>query len=213
MTDQSRIVIADDHPIFRSGLRLEIETDPAFLVIGEADDGVSALRLIEEKSPDIVVLDVNMPELSGFDVLAQIRGRGLSAKVIMMTMHKDEAMFSKALALGACGYVLKDSAAGDILQCLHAVVSGENYTSAAITTYLFKKASGAKSVVGLSSLTPAERNILRLIAEYKTSREIADELCLSVRTIENHRSNICSKLDVRGTHALVKFALLNQPEI
>jgi len=117
------------------------------------------------------------------------------------------------MELGVRGYVLKDSASVDIVNCLQAVVRGQIYTSAAVTTYLYKRASGSKELEGIGSLTPAERKILRLIAEYKSSREIADELCISVRTVDNHRTNISSKLGIRGSHALIKFAFQHQSEI
>jgi len=212
MSEKTRVIIADDHPMFRSGLRLAIETDATFEVVGEAGDGAGALRLVESESPDIVILDVNMPELDGFEVIRELRRRQLSPEIVMLTMHKDEGMFSKALALGARGYVIKDSAAGDIVQCLHAVRRGQNYTSAAVTTFLVKKA-GSKPAEGIAALTPAERNVLRMIADYKTSRRIAEELGVSLKTIENHRTNISSKLGVHGSHALIKFALQNLSEI
>ena len=214
MTEKTRILIADDHPIFRSGLRQLIEADGSMSVIAEADDGASALRLIRQHQPDVVVLDLNMPGLSGFEVVASMRDEKLSGEVVLLTMHNEEAMFTKALNLGVRGYVLKDSAANDILSCLHAVRKGENYASAELTKLLFKKASGqSRAVAGLDSLTPTERRVLKLIAEYLTSREIADQLGVSVRTIENHRNNICAKLDVHGSHALTKFALQHQSEL
>ena len=183
-------------------------------MIAEADDGAAALRLIREHTPDIVVLDINMPGVSGFDVVASMRKENLPCEVVLLTMHNEEAMFTKALSLGVRGYVLKDGATNDILNCLHAVRKGENYTSAALTKYLFKRASGQTiPVVGLDSLTPTERRVLALIAEYLTSKEIADKLGVSVRTVENHRNNICAKVGVHGSHALMKFALQHQGEL
>jgi DNA-binding NarL/FixJ family response regulator len=214
MDRKTRILIADDHPIFRSGLRQVIEADATMSVIAEAEDGASALRLIREHKPDIVVLDVNMPGVSGFDVIASMRKENLPSEVVLLTMHNEEAMFTKALSLGVRGYVLKDSATSDIVNCLHAVRKGENYASAQLTKYLFKKASGQSTPVeGLDSLTPTERRVLALIAEYLTSREIADKLGVSVRTIENHRNNICATVGVHGSHALMKFALQHQSEL
>jgi DNA-binding NarL/FixJ family response regulator len=212
--EKKTVIIADDHPIFRSGLRAFIEADPSFLVMGEATDGAEALDMIIEKRPDIAILDYNMPKLSGFAVLEQLSKLDSDVIPVMLTMHNDEAMFAKAFELGVRGYVLKDSASVDIVNCLHAVAQGQVYTSAAVTTYLFKRASSDKKTVdGIGSLTPAERKILRLIAEYKTSREIAEELSVSVRTIENHRSNISSKVGVAGSHALFKFAVQHQSEL
>ena len=183
MDEQTRIVIADDHPIFRSGLRQVIETDPTLRVVGEAGDGEAALKMIIELAPDVVVLDVNMPALTGFAVVESMRAKGLAAEIVMLTMHNEEAMFAKALSLGVHGYVLKDSAVSDIVNCLHAVRRGQNFTSSEITKYLFKRASGqTKPVEGLASLTPAERRVLAMIAEYMTSREIAEKLSVSVRS-------------------------------
>jgi len=211
--EKKSIVIADDHPIFRSGLRALIEAEPSFTVIGEASDGEEAVRLIENEKPDVALLDYNMPGLNGFAVLDELAKRRISVIPVMLTMHNEEAMFAKAMELGVRGYVLKDSASVDIVNCLQAVVRGQIYTSAAVTTYLYKRASGSKELEGIGSLTPAERKILRLIAEYKSSREIADELCISVRTVDNHRTNISSKLGIRGSHALIKFAFQHQSEI
>jgi DNA-binding NarL/FixJ family response regulator len=214
MTEKTRILIADDHPIFRSGLRQIIEADGSMSVIAEADDGAAALKLIREHQPDVVVLDINMPGLSGFEVVSSMRDEQLPGEVVLLTMHNEEAMFTKAVNLGVRGYVLKDSAGSDILNCLHAVRKGQNYSSAELTQYLFKKAAGQTTAVeGLDSLTPTERRVLALIAQYLTSREIADQLGISVRTVENHRNNICAKLDVHGSHALMKFALKHQAEL
>jgi two-component system, NarL family, response regulator DegU len=212
--EKKSVLIADDHPIFRSGLRSLIESDPSFAVVAEVADGEDAVASMSTQRPDIAILDYNMPKLNGFAVLAEISKLQLDVIPVMLTMHNDEAMFAKAFELGVRGYVLKDSAIVDIVNCLHAVSQGQIYTSAAVTTFLYKRASrGQHAPDGLDSLTPAERKILRMIADYKTSREIADELCVSVRTVENHRSNISSKLGVNGSHALMKFALQHQSDL
>ena len=213
MMDKKRILIADDHPIFRSGLRALIDADPSFTVIAEATDGEQALSMIADESPDIAIIDYNMPKLNGFEVLKKISQSKLLVMTVMLTMHNDEAMFSKAFELGVRGYVLKDSASVDIVNCLHAVTQGQVYTSTAVTTYLLKRASRTIAIDGVESLTPAERKVLRLIADYKTSREIADELSISVRTVDNHRSNISGKVGVTGSHALFKFAIQHRSEL
>jgi DNA-binding NarL/FixJ family response regulator len=214
MNEQTKIVIADDHPLFRGGLRQVIEAEKAFSVVGEASDGETALRLIGELSPDVAILDINMPGLSGFEVIGELNRRNLSCRIIFLTMHSEEAMFNKAMSLGVRGYVLKDGAAHDIIDCLHAVRRKQSFTSTGVTEYLFKRASGnRRPVKGIAALTPTERTVWRLIPEYKTGREIAAELGISHRTVENHRNNISAKLDVSGSHALIKFALQNREEI
>src|SRR5215207_2777470 len=130
--EMKRIVIADDHPIFRAGLKAVIESDPSFSVVGEASDGEEALSLVQSNTPDVVLLDYNMPKLTGFELLAEIARRKIDVTSIMLTMHQEEAMFAKAMELGVRGYVLKDSASIDIVNCLHAVLGGQVYTSAPV---------------------------------------------------------------------------------
>jgi DNA-binding NarL/FixJ family response regulator len=214
MKTETRIIIADDHPIFRSGLKQTIENNPFFKVISDAADGETALNSVLEQKPDIVVLDVNMPKMTGLQVAEELKRKQFPTRVVFLTMHNDEAMFNKAMSLEVKGYVLKDSAAVDIINCLNAVVAGQNFTSPAITTYLFKRTNSNSNKTGtFADLTANERAILKMIAEYKTSKEIGDELCISYRTVENYRTNICSKLDLHGSHALIKYALQNQDQL
>lgn len=213
MTEPIKIVIADDHPLFRGGLRQVIEAERSFTVVGEASDGETALRLICELMPDVAILDINMPGLGGFEVIGKMRLKNLPCQTIVLTMHSEEAIFAKAMSLGVRGYVLKDGAAHDIVNCLHAIRRGQSFTSAGVTNYLFKRASGfERPTTGIGALTRTERLVLRRIGEYKTSKEIAAELGISFRTVENHRHNISVKLDTNGSHALIKFAQENKEE-
>lgn len=217
MRTEIRLVIADDHPIFRQGLRQVIEKAPHLKVVAEAEDGLAALERIQEHRPDIVILDIDMPHQDGFAVARRVREQRLPVSVIFLTMHKDELHFNEALDLGVKGYLIKDNAAADVVNCIHAVAAGQDYLSPALSTYLLKRSRRAAALAaeqpGLRDLTATERRILALLAEYKTSKEIAGELCVSVRTVENHRAHICMKLDLRGTHALVKFAIQHKSEL
>jgi DNA-binding NarL/FixJ family response regulator len=217
MKPEIRIVIADDHPIFRQGLRQVIERAPNLHVVAEAEDGIIALESIQVHKPDIALLDIDMPNQDGFAVARSIREQRLPVAVIFLTMHKDELHFNEALDLGVKGYLIKDNAAADVVNCINTVATGNNYISPALSTYLVNRSRRAKALVEqhpeLSNLTVTERRILVLLAEYKTSKEIASELCVSARTIENHRANICTKLDLHGTHALVKFAIQHKSEL
>jgi DNA-binding NarL/FixJ family response regulator len=212
-----RIVMADDHPIFRQGLRQIIETDRRLNVVGEAEDGEAALGLIRELRPDVAVLDVSMPVRDGFDVARQLQDERLLVGIIFLTMHRDEHFLDAALGLGVKGYVLKDSAIIEIINSIKAVAAGQDYISPALSTYLIKRSTRAAALAEqkpvLDQLTPTERRVLKLVAEGRTSREIADEMNIGVRTVEHHRSNIASKLELKGSHALVKFAVKHQSEL
>jgi DNA-binding NarL/FixJ family response regulator len=208
MSDEIRLVIADDHPILRQGLRHIIEREVDLHVLAEADDGEVALENIITLQPDVAVLDVDMPKQNGFAVLRALTEKGLCVGIIMLTVHCEEEFFNEALRLGARGYVLKDSAIADIVSCIRAVAAGENYVSPTMTKYLFKRSrDNNQSPTGIAALTPTEKHILQLIADYKTNNQIAEELFISPHTVKTHRKNICTKLHLEGNHALMKFAL------
>lgn len=210
------VVIADDHPIFRQGLRQIIESDAGLKVVAEAEDGDEALARIEETRAEIAILDVDMPRRDGFEVTRALQEKRLPTEVIFLTMHKDEHFFNAALDAGVKGYVIKDSAVSDIINSIKIVAAGQNYISPQLSTYLINRGRRAETLArqkpAVERLTATERRILKLIANFKTSKEIADQLCISVRTVEHHRANISEKLDLRGSHALVKFAVKHESE-
>jgi len=211
------ILIADDHPVFRRGLGMIIATDRQFSVLDEAGDGTQALARIQALRPEIALLDVNMPQQSGIEVARAIQQQNLPTRVVFLTMHHDEATFNTALDLGACGYLLKESAVEEILACLKAVAAGQKFVSPQLSTFLINRSSRARRLheqkPTLDDLTPTELRILKLIAEQKTTREIAELLFISPRTVERHRENICAKLELRGSNALLKFALENRQHL
>jgi DNA-binding NarL/FixJ family response regulator len=202
------IVTADDHPIFRKGLRETLETDPGLQILAEAENGAQALTLIRKHSPAIAILDIHMPESGGLDVARAIHAEGLPTAVIVLTMYKDEEMFNAAIGAGVKGYVLKDSAITEIVGCIRAVATGQPYITPALSHLLLRRKNAVdESPASLSQLTPAEVRILKMISDYKTSKEIADELGIHPRTVDNHRTNISSKLQLQGSHSLLKYAL------
>ena len=217
MATELSIVIADDHPIFRSGLRAVIEAAPNLKVVAEAGGGRAALESIKSLRPRVAVLDLDMPGGGGLEVMREIRRLSLPTEVIVLTMHKSEALFNASLDLGAKGYVLKDSALVEIIAGIEAIGAGHSFISPQMSDYLLKRRRRADALAarkpGLSDLTPTETRVLRLIAADKTSREIADALFISVRTVEHHRANICTKLDLHGANALLKFALEHKSEL
>ena len=186
-------------------------------VIAEAGDGLAALAMITEQQPDIAILDVNMPGLSGFELLRQLRERRSTAAVIFLTIHSDEVMFNEALDLGALGYVLKESAVTDIVAAVKAVAAGQPFVSSSLTGHLLNRTARASGMAerkpGLGDLTATERRIVRLIAQQQESKDIAAALDISHRTVENHRANICRKLGLQGHNALLRFALEHKSEL
>lgn len=217
MKDEIRILIADDHPVFRRGLGMIIQSDARLKIVAEAGDGKEALDLIVKLEPDVAALDVNMPELTGFDVVRELRKLNLATEIVFLTMHKDEAMFNTALDLGVKGYLLKESAIDNIAAGIKAVAAGENFISPELATFLFNRSRRNAAFVAakpsLNDLTTTERRILKMIAENQTSRDVAENLCISVRTVERHRQNICDKLEIHGSNALIKFALANKEQL
>jgi DNA-binding NarL/FixJ family response regulator len=207
-----RILIADDHPLMRRGLRISVEEDPDLQVVGEASDGEMALALITRLQPHIALLDIEMPKRDGLSVAREIIKRGLKTEIIFLTLHADQDFFSSAMDLGSKGYILKDSAVQEVVIGIRSVISGRPYLSSAITANLLQKRdkpTPRSSETLTSNLTPTERRIMQLIANGKTSKEIGTELSIHYRTVENHRTNICRKLDLEGegANALLRFAL------
>lgn len=212
-----KILIADDHPIFRRGLRGCLEENATFSIVGEAADGVEALRLTGELKPDVVITDINMPQMDGLDLARAVREKFPATAVIILTMHKDKAMFDAALSSGARGYLLKENAVDYINECLQTISGGNHYIAPSLSGFLIERAARVSDFTeqtpSLKVLTNTERRVLRLVAEDKTSREIGELLFIHPRTVDNHRRNICQKLNLHGSHALLRFALTHKSEL
>ncbi len=205
-----KIIIADDHPIYRSGIKSILENIPNTTLVGEASDGVEAYQLILSSLPDIAILDIEMPILSGLDVCRKILSEKNHTKFILITMHKESHFFEDAMDAGVDGYLLKDSAGIELVKCIKAISNGKKYISQNLENYLLKHLANEASeelVQVKNLLTPTEKVILKLISEGKTSADIASLLFVSPNTIENHRSNMNKKLKLDGEkNALLKFA-------
>lgn len=217
MHPETKIIIADDHPIFRRGLRQVIEEESDLKVVGEAENGVAALELVKELTPDIAIVDGHMPKMGGLEFARTVKTGNLPVKLVFLTMYKDESMFNAAMDAGVKGYVLKDNAVSDIVTCIKAVTHGEPFITYQLLQFLMNRgnhsAQAARENQVLQSLTKTEKRVLQLIAEEKTSREIGELLFIHPRTVDNHRTNICTKLDLHGSNSLLRFALTHRSEL
>jgi len=209
-----RILIADDHPVFRSGLMRIIEADKEIEIIGEADNGEAALAKILELNPDVALLDIDMPKMTGIQVLKELKKRKTKVKTIFLTVYSDESIFDEAMNIGIDGYVLKDSAISDIIDCIKTVAAGKYYITPSLSEFLINRRDKIKRLEenkpSLNKLTKTEMSVLILLADGKTSKQIGEEMFISHKTVDNHKTNISDKLELKGTHNLMKFAIENK---
>jgi two-component system, NarL family, response regulator NreC len=205
------ILLADDHPLIRRGLKTVLEREPEFKVVAEAGDGREAVRLAIEHKPDIVVMDIAMPHLNGIDATTQILGKTSGTRVIMLSMYSDESYLVRALSVGAKGYLLKDSAEEDLVEAVGAVRAGKPFFSPAIAKTLLEDYMRRLQQQNLTDsyelLTDREREILQLLAEGRSNKEVAQVLSLSPYTVETHRSHIMQKLNLHNTAEIVLYAM------
>jgi len=211
------VLIADDHPIFRRGLCDILAGEPTLRLVGEAGDGEEAWRLIRELQPAVAVLDIHMPKRNGIELGRLVSQQQLPVALIILTMDAEEGLLHEALNLGIKGYLLKENAIAELLQAIRWVASGDCYICPALSAALVRRNAGWKALheqkVGLEKLTPTERHILKLIAEDRTSKEIAEVLRCRVRTVETHRQNISRKLELSGSHSLLRFAFDHKAQL
>ncbi len=208
---QTRVLLADDHTLIRAGLRMVIEAQPDLNVVGEAEDGRMAVALAEKLKPDVVVMDIGMPNLNGIEACRQIRDILPETQLVMLSMHSDEGYVLRALKAGAKAYLLKDSAEADLASAVRAAAAGKSFFSPAVGKVLLEdymrklQRTGAEDSYDL--LTPREREILQLVAEGKSSKDIANLLNLSVYTVETHRARVMQKLNLHGIPELILYAV------
>ncbi|KFB66321.1 response regulator transcription factor [Candidatus Accumulibacter vicinus] len=210
-----RVLLADDHTLMRAGLRKLVEGIQGFQVIAEASDGRETVRLAREREPDIVLLDISMPGLNGLDATALIVKAVPATRVVVLSMHTTEGYVLAALRAGAVGYVVKDAAVDELERALRAVGNGQGWLSPVVSRHLFddylrlaaSREDAASSAVGNELLTPRQREILQLVAEGCTTRDIAKRLCVSLRTVETHRAQLMERLNIHDVAGLTRFAI------
>ena len=211
MSDKCRIVICDDHAIFREGIKKVLEANERLEIVGEASTGLQALEMAKAKQPDLMVMDIAMPEQSGIEATKQIMDELPNTRVVILSVHSRKTFIVESLKAGARGYVLKDSAGEKLLDAVQAVLKGECYLDSPVASHIVNEfinlPTPDKESVSLVRLTDRERQVLRLIVEGFTNKEIAAKLYLSPKTVDNHRAHIMSKLECRDVIGLVKYAI------
>ena len=212
MTPQKSILIIDDHPLFREGLKAIIGSDGRYAVIGEAGSGNTGLRMARKLKPDLILLDLSLPDQNGLHLIREIRHILPETRVIIVSMHTKIDYIAEAFQAGASGYVVKESASERLLHALEYVTKGDYFLDSSVSKQVVKKLIESPlraekiSDVAYGSLTSREQEVLRLLAEGFSSKEIANKLSISPKTVENHRANIMNKLDLHSIHELVRYA-------
>ncbi len=203
-----KVLIADDHAIVRTGLRALIHSEPTMELVGEAAGGFEAIELIEKSQPNVLVLDLSMPDLDGIAVTKKIKPQFPDLRILVLTIHDDEALLKAALKAGASGYILKHAAETELISAIHSILRGDLYIDSSMVRKLLS--DDALPVVAplqsTESLTPRETEVLKLIVQGYTNRQIGEELSISVRTAESHRANLCGKLGLHSRVELVRYA-------
>lgn len=206
-----KIVIADDHDIIREGIKNILRKYPEYEIAGEASDGEGALDLTAKLKPDILLLDITMPKRSGLDILDQVKKASRSTKTLIISVHKANAYIMRALKSGVKGYLNKENAADELIPALRKITAGQVYLSDEVSSYLLEKASqGPQELEKEKILSEREEEVLRLVAEGKTAKEIGEALFISDRTVENYKNNILKKLGLHKTSDLIKYAIKNK---
>jgi len=211
MEDKKRIFIAEDQTIVRDGLRALLSSNPNFEVVGEAEDGRELIRNIEEYNPDLILMDLSMPRMNGMEAIKEVKKLLPDTKILVLTIHKTEEYILPVLKAGADGYVLKNDTQAELMTAIKSVLEGKSYLSPGVSQKVIEGyLEGSKTVKTKTSwdtLTQREREILKLIAEGYKNREIADDLCISIKTVVKHRANLMEKLDLHNVSALTSFAI------
>jgi DNA-binding NarL/FixJ family response regulator len=211
MESKRKIVIAEDHTILRAGLRALLAAQNGLEVIGEAGDGREAIRKVDTLQPDLLLIDLSMPKLNGIDAIREIKSQHPKIKIIVLTVHKSDEYIIAALKAGANGYMLKDASQNELLLAIDYVLNGKTFLSPSISDKVVDAVLNTdkkgKPAAVLENLTAREREILKLVAEGNTNKKIAYHLCISLKTVEKHRSNLMKKLDLRNTAALTAYAI------
>ncbi|HTT11665.1 MAG TPA: response regulator transcription factor [Burkholderiaceae bacterium] len=211
MAERKRVLLADDHQLVRAGLRVLIDALPDFAVVAEVGDGIDAVEQARRLQPELALLDISMPRMSGLEAATAMRIASPGTRVIVLSMHASEQHFAAALKAGATGYVIKDAAVNELAEALRAVAAGDHYVSprisGAVMQSLARNLRGEEVGAAGAALSPRQRQVLQLIAEGRNTREIAEQLHVSVKTVETHRAELMRRLDIHDVAGLTRYAI------
>lgn len=211
MREKGKIVIAEDHTILREGLRALLSSQEDLEVVGEAGDGREAIRQVEKLTPDLILMDLSMPKMNGIEAIREIRRRVPETRILALTVHKAEEFILEVLQSGADGYIPKDASSNELMMAIKSILLGKRYLSPSVSNFVIEGYLESKRIseptTPWDKLTKREREILKLIAEGHKNKEIADYLCISVKTVEKHRANLMKKLDLHSAAALTAYAM------
>lgn len=210
MQKKYSVLIVEDHTLLRQGLIAMISSDPALEVVGEADNGRDAIRQAAQLKPDVILMDINMPVMNGSEALTEIKHRDPNIKVIMLTAHNAEEYIRDSIKAGANGYVLKQATRDELIMGIHKVIGGKTYLTPDVADKLFNKylsGSAVQEAPTWEQISKREREVLKLVAEGNTNKIIANQMCVSIKTVEKHRSNLMKKLDLHNSAALTAYAI------
>ena len=217
MSGEIKVVVVDDHPLFRRGVVDALNSELGITVVGEGSCDTDAMDLLKEKKPNVLVLDVELPGKSGLELVKELRQNRCAIPVVILTMYREERTVNEALNAGVNGYILKEDPDQEIIRAIRDVHNGKLYLAPSLSSYLMRRMQRTQSLKnerkGLKALTETEWKVLQFVAANRTSPEIAAALFISLRTVQKHRENMCSKLDLHGAHKLLEFALKHRDEI
>ncbi len=209
MMDKIKVILVDDHQMFRDGVKAVLFDEPDIDIVGEVGNGKDLFALLKTVKPDLIITDITMPDISGIEVAKHITENYSDIKILILSMHSNEEFITKALRFGANGYLPKDTSMAELLEAIHTIYEGDNYYNKEISDTILKSLQNKPKADHFNSLTKREKEIVKLVVDGLSNKEVADKLFISIRTVDSHKTNILQKLNLKSSIELVKYAIKN----